>query len=392
MNKASTFEKLHFKKLCGLPNEIDESLLPAWYGRIHQKNQDAKDNDMIVAETLGGPTRFDYVEMQIYPELKKSILKRNWTGGEAGGIPRYPYACYGITPFAMLDLNDDQVASMEMQHTTLAESSIITPSDIRATKVKLVATVPASGAKWREVILKFTNLLFLIFKGEYPLYTKMLEISKVLNKYRLEVLDGLDIHPKASILWIIHKQARHFAQGKMTESDAPSSCLPEFSFMYNLILSQQIHMVSFAGLPLALTAQANNKRGADDLGSASLGGAGKKRIKENETPGGDGDKTSTKPKAKWNPKIKDALEGPLRIAGYPGLRSIASYCGLLRDDEIISNVPDTECRNYMMFGRCRWGNACNRKHVTATDAQASEVIKKFEKFIQAPEELKGKKS
>lgn len=58
---------------------------------------------------------------------------------------------------------------------------------------------------------------------------------------------------KASILWIIHLQARHFAQGKMYKNSLEGEFVPEFQFMYNHILSRAIHLISHAGLPKTLS-------------------------------------------------------------------------------------------------------------------------------------------
>ena len=172
--KASTFEKSIIKKLCGLPKHADDSLLPQWYTNLFHKNQDDKDRDQIVAEVLNSTLRFEEAKIAVYPKLKKVILKQNWVGGEAGGKPKWAYTCYGITPFAMLDLSKDQIAQLEFDQQFLNDSSTITPMELKLTKQKLVATVPADGTKWKNMLLKFTNLLFVLFKGECPMYEKML--------------------------------------------------------------------------------------------------------------------------------------------------------------------------------------------------------------------------
>ena len=99
--------------MCGQHPDCDDDVLPSWYSSLFEKNQDRKDKDHIIAELLAGKSRFEDVDIPIYPKLKKMILERNWVGGEAGGSPKYAYACYGISPFAMLDLSEDQIADME---------------------------------------------------------------------------------------------------------------------------------------------------------------------------------------------------------------------------------------------------------------------------------------
>ena len=379
--KVSNFEKSILKTMCGLPNQCDDDILPTWYLHLFRKHQDDKDRDHIVAETLNNTARFEDAEIPVYPELKKMILKRNWVGGEAGGNPKYAYACYGLTPFAMLDLTEDQIATMELDQHFLRESSNVTPQDIKASKGKLQATVPTDGTKWKQIILRFTNLLLLLFKGDCPLYIKMLDIAKALRKYPLEVIQNLPMHAKASILWIIHLQARHFAQGKMKCERPYDMCLPAFGLMFNQICSTAIHTVSVAGLPAKFELP---------TGSLSKKNANPPPEKPyHEPPTKIPRLTPTiKNEGPWHPKLKAALAGPLKVAGYPTLRDIARHCQLLRDDNVVPNVNRDTCRAWILFGQCRYGKKCRFSHPTASDEQAEQILRKFEKFIQAPDQLK----
>ena len=355
--KASTFEKQILKTLCGLPRDIDDSSLPKWYLDLFGKNQDDKDRDQIVAEVLTSTLRFKDAEIPVYPELKKIILKRNWVGGKAGSKPKYAYMCYGITPFAMMDLLEDQIAQMEFDSQFIADSSTITPSELKALKQKLIAKVPMDGAKWKAILLKFTNLLFILFKGKCPLYTKMLDIAKAIRKYPAEVLDKNPMHAKASVLWVIHLQASHFAQGKMDPRSPTTMCLPAFKLMYNQICSTAVHMVSIAGLPAKLeyTPTPDLKR--------------KHEPKPLDPEAGQPDQKKGKPskekkEAPWNTLLKDALENPLKVAGNPSLKAIARHCNLLRDDMIIPILKWTTADN-----GCCLANVALAKHVASTTSQ-----------------------
>ena len=381
ITKVSTFEKTILKTMCGIPSNCDDDILPTWYLHLFRKHQDDKDRDHIVAETLNGMARFEDADIPVYPELKKMILKRNWVGGEAGGNPKYAYACYGLTPFAMLDLTEDQIATMEMDQHFLRESSTITPQDIKASKGKLQATIPTDGTKWKQIILRFTNLLLLLFKGDCPLYIKMLDIAKALRKYPTEVMQNLPMHAKASILWIIHLQSRHFAQGKMKSERPNEMCLPAFGLMYNQICSTAIHTVSVAGLPAKFESTPDT---LPRKNPAPL------PPKPNQEPPQKIPKLNhiNKQEGPWHPKLKAALVGPLKTAGYPTLRDIARHCQLLRDDNVVPNVAKDACRAWIIFGQCRYGKKCRFQHPTASDEQAEQILKKFEKFIQAPDQLK----
>ena len=380
LQKVSILEKTYLKRMCGIPEQSGDECLPSWYQDLFRKYQDDKDKELIIAETLNTNNRFDDADIPIYPELRKMIMKRNWTGGEAGGVPKFPYACYGLTPFAMLDLTEDQVAEMEFDQQFLGESSNITPADIKRSKTKLTATIPESSEQWKQILLRFTNLLLALFKVECPLYQKMVEIVKAIRSYTTQTLDSLPRHSKASILWIIHLQTRHFAQGKMDVNSPTTMCLPAFSMMFNQISASAIHTVSIAGLPAKLDQPAKgNTKGLPTL----PGQPPEKRTKPNVP-------TPPKTEGPWNTLLKSKLEQPMRIAGNPSLKEIARYCNLLREDTVIKNTKPGECRNYMIFGSCTYGKKCRLTHATASDDQATHIIETFEKFITKPNELKGK--
>ena len=226
---------------------------------------------------------------------------------------------------------------------------------------------------------RFTNLLFLVFTSSPPLYRKCLEIVKALWEYPSEVMAKLPLHAKASILWILHLQSRHFAQGKMVPDAAGNdTCLPAFAQMYHSICSSNIHLVSVAGLPSKLTllpSVGKTKRKIEgDAGDDEAPRESKKKKQEEQ---------------QWNGKLKAALAEPLCVARSPGLLQIKQYCGLADGDPILPNTAAKDCRHYLLLGCCRYGATCKFAHGTATDAQAAVAIGKLEKFISAPDGLRG---
>jgi len=76
--KTSVFEKQLLKRLYGHTTQADDSVLPVWYKALFQAHQDDKDRDHIVDNRLSSTSRFEDVEMPIYPELKK------WFSSEIG--------------------------------------------------------------------------------------------------------------------------------------------------------------------------------------------------------------------------------------------------------------------------------------------------------------------
>ena len=382
--KTSTHERSLLKVLCGYEATVADSSLPTWHQQLFRPHQDDKDKDQIVADLLNSPGRFDEVELPVYPELKKMVLKRNWVGGEAGGNPKFAYACYGVSPFAMLDLSEDQIAEMEFTSQYLHESSYTTPSDIRSSKTKLVASVPMDGFEWLKILTRFTNLLFLLFGPICPLYIKILDLVKALRRYPIDIINTLPLQPKAAILWIIHLQARHFAQGKMIGPDL-QACLPAFTLMYNQVCASALHMVAIAGLPARLLpSTATKPPPATQQPPPTIDKPPPKRLKPN-------DREPPKQEKPWNAKLKAALSGPMERAGNPRLFQIMKFCGIPKGDPVIPNTAPEDCRHYLIWGKCHHGTSCKWNHGTATNAQADTVIRKFEKFINKPEDLKGEK-
>lgn len=398
--KVSDMESTQMKIMCGQHPDSDMSALPQWYNDLFRKNQDKKDRDMIVAKALSARPRFEDYKIKTYPEMKKMIIERNWVGHEAGMIPRFAYACYGLTVFALQDFTDDEVADMTFDEHALDSATYTTASEYKHAKKKLVATVPEDGPKWKAMILCFTNLLRNLFTLDSPMFAAMVELALLINDYPPEVLEKLPHHAKAAILWIIHLQARHYAQGHMYQGSPMGEFVHEFSYMVSLIKSGAMHQVSLAALPAGLLRPVSTKRKAEEGTTAGLGARLdelnrlEKRLKQMDykknPAGGDVGKEKEKRFDPWNEKLKATLEGPLRASHSPSLTQICTYCGLTRDDTLIPNASKRVCKSWMVLGKCNYQN-CKLLHRTATDEQVTQILKKLDTFINAPDACpKGK--
>ena len=154
--------------------------------------------------------------------------------------------------------------------------------------------------------------------------------------------------------------------------------LPAFANMYNAICSTAIHQVSVAGLLAKLTSSPPKKSPEDKV----LPPVKKRRLHEDSS-----DRQESKP---WNPLLKAALEGPMKLAKNPGLNQIKAFCGLSPGDPVIPNCGEKDCRHFFILNKCKFGKKCKFHHSTATDAQAKAIFPKLEKFINAPDGLQGK--
>lgn len=391
--KVSDMETQLMKTLCGQNPISDDIVLPDWYRKMFRKHQTKQDRDMIVAAALGAGRRFEDAHVPCYPELKTMIQNRDWAGSEAGSRPTLTYACKGVTIFAMLDLTDDEIAQMQHEEDIMTAASFVSPSDVRSAKKKLVPTVPTDRMKWKEGILKYTNFLRNIFTASSPLYSKMLKIAGTISGYQRCTLESIPLHALAAIYWIIHLQSRHYAQGRMIP-DSPGEVLPEFNYMYNMLASGQIHMISYAALPAKLVPTTNPlKRKQEEEGSPAFTDERlakllklEKDLEAKLKKTGEG---SNKVREPWSDKLKAKLLPALKTASFPSLKRICQFCNISNQADIIPNIGRRQCRNFLALGRCRFNDKCNLEHKTATDEQATHIIQKLEQFIQQPDQLPG---
>lgn len=380
-SKISTLELHMMKRMCGFSHNVDESQLPHWYTSLFRKHQDEKDKDLIISEALNIHLRYEYELIPIYPELRKMIRTRNWTGGETGSHPSYPFACLGLTIFAMIDFSEQDRAQMEFDNLGLMAATHITAEDVKTTREKLKAKIPEDGIKWLSMIMKLTNLLRCLFFTRCPLYERLAQTIKAIRNYPNHVIANLPLQAKAAIFWIIHLQCRHFAQGLMYLDSPQGELLPAFSFMITQISSAQIHMVSCASTPaqLLLTKRKDPPGGPSNPKN--------KRQKE-----GDSLTEESPPdrhQGPWNKMLKEQLAGPLKQANYPSMKQICRFCQLPENDTVVQ-ATNKQCRQYLIFGRCRFGKKCRFAHETCSDEQATLILEKFKPFLEAPEEI-GKK-
>lgn len=393
--KVSDIETERMLIMCGQDPTSDVSALPKWFGDLFRKNMDKKDKDMIVAQALSARPRFEDYPIKAYPEMKRMIMDRNWVGFEAGMTPCFAYACYGLTPFALQDFTEDEVANMTWDEHALEAANSTSATEYKQAKKKLVASIPEDGQKWKAMILRFTNLLRMLFTMECPLFLKMVEIALLINGYPPEVINKLSHAAKAALTWVVHLQARYFAQGKMYAENPEGEYLPAFTRVFHLLKSGAIHQISIATLPAALQNPPGKRKGdeIEGLRGAHLDSLMRIEKKLKTLEGGkttDNETGKEKRVDPWNTKLKEKLEAPLTVAAYPTLTQICTYCGLTKEDTLIPNASKRICKSWLVLGKCRYPN-CKLLHRTATEEQVTVILKKLDQFVNAPEQCpKGK--
>ena len=57
------------------------------------------------------------------------IRKRDWTGQDTGKYPAYANATKGLSPFALIDISDDDVATMMTEYEALDQATSTTAAE-----------------------------------------------------------------------------------------------------------------------------------------------------------------------------------------------------------------------------------------------------------------------
>jgi hypothetical protein len=378
--KVSDAEKARMRAMCGLDASAPDAAFPKWFRDLFAKNQDEKDRAHIISHAIERTFMYEDAEVPLYPSLVKMILTRKWTGNDLGRRPAYIHAAAGLSPFAMVDLSEDDVALMQQDYDDLTSASSVSPSEYRAARAKLVAKTPEDGDSFMLMLKRYVNFLFALFQGASPLYKLVKGIVDALREYSPNTRSKLTLDVKSAILWIILLQARRFAQGKMI---GETPCLGEFIHMSNLVKAKSCEMISHIEVPTDLLRPSKKRSGAA------------KTVDTTNKTVTDADPFPKKGKATpqiqpYSQELKKIFDQPMKDANYHGINRICEYCAVSKE-AIIPNMGRDDCIQYLLTGNCKYGKQCKFHHKTATKAQVIGITAKLDRFLKDPSGIKGEK-
>lgn len=378
--KISEGERARMRHMCGLPDGCGDDMFPKWYRDIFAKNQDEKDKALVVAHAIGKSFIFEDAEVPLYPALLKMILKRDWTGQDVGKRAALAHAAKGLSPFAMVDLTEDDVAYMQQEDDDLKYATTVSASELKAARKNLAAKVPEDAEGLMQMIKRFANMLYALFSSQCPMYKQLYEIVKGLREYSPNARTQLGRKTKASMLWIILLQARRFAQGKMEGDDG---CLGEFSNMLNLIKAKNCGTIDHVEVPSELGTSAPPVPQSPVKRKASAPVTTTEPLPKKAKPGSD---RVVEP---FNEALKTLLDQPRKDAGYPRFGAMCEFCGIT-EKNLVTGLTTKDCRQFFLTGSCMFGAVCRLHHRRATPVQVREIETKLDRFIKEPLGLKGK--
>ena len=360
--------------MCGKTRDADPMLLPDWIQECAKKGSENYKLTVIMKHIMQN-SYYDDAEVPITRPLLKMILKRQWTGKD-GNITRPSMATSneGLSPFAVLDLDEDAVARINDADDALARASLMTFQDLKKLRNSNRSKVPESSDEFMLTLKRYANLICAIFSDDCPYFKCVNKIILSLKKFSRAARLSMTRTTKASILWIILLQGRQFAIGQL-------DVLAEFKAMHTSLTAKQ-GIILHAEVPHELLEDTtSHKKRTPDINTQSSETDHSPPIKKRED--------SLKNPNCWNAKLKEALTIPMEKAknpNLPGYQKIITFCNA--DPSAIFGPGSRICSPNAFFGRCYLGTKCRKIHRLATDREAEQILTLIDKFIKTPEALK----
>ena len=355
-------------QMCGLPAGSNVALLPEWIRLCAAKGTSDSYKKIIIRKHI--MTNFCYEDAQV--PLTNTILKmaskKNWLGNEANvDCPSLVNAGDGLSPFIVLDLDEDEVATMNAEEDALATASSVTPTELQASKRK--AAVPDSAEAFLLMQMRYTNLLFALFGAQCPLYKCVVSIVDAIKAFSRSARGKMSQVTRASILWVILKQSRRFALGEM-------NIIQEFRGMHDNLAYKMLGF-THAETPVALYSTKGDKKRKRDQEEDPPKGGKPPPVKAPLRLGAPGNNPNS-----WHPKVKAALEPAMKAAKNPGFLKIMTFVD--QDATQLYGEFKKKCLPNCFFGSCTRGVDCPRLHTHPDETQIAKILEVTKKFRDNP--------
>lgn len=358
------------RDMCGLRNSDSNDKLPRWFHSISEKGMTEAFKLQLVRPQI--EENIFYHDAEVVPTniLLKMAVKRNWVGKDGNAQrPSLLHAADGLSPFAVADYNDDEVAVINDMDDSVAKATSTSPEDHQKMKKLMKVAVPTTSEDFTLMIRRYANLVFALFGPLCYLFLALKQLIDCLRGYSRQVLNAMPQLTRASILWIILLQSRHFAMGH-------TDILAAFANLQTKLASKDGY-ISHMEVPKALYDSSSNKRKTPD-------------DPDKENPGDDKKRLRPPNKNKWHPALQKALFPALKKSNFPTFTKIMKFCGA--DVNVPFSQKDKICAPNAFFGRCSSGDKCRKSHALISDEQAKEILKILDKFVRDPDGCANSKS
>mmetsp|Transcript_15051 Transcript_15051/g.17305 ORF Transcript_15051/g.17305 Transcript_15051/m.17305 type:complete len:184 (+) Transcript_15051:254-805(+) len=156
-------------QMCSKSSTVELTNLPKWLQDCLEKGMTDPYRQMIIPKFIMANTYFDASDVPLTSQLLKMVMKRARTG-KYGNIntPFLLHAMDGLSPFIMLDLNEDQVALLNDEQDLLNNAFLVSVADLCGQQNKLKVSIPDEANKFMLMLKRFVNLLFPVFSDMCP--------------------------------------------------------------------------------------------------------------------------------------------------------------------------------------------------------------------------------
>ena len=371
----------HFLKLCGLkPGQ--EELLPAWVEDISKPNM-MKDGKHRLIRNMCKDLLYEDHKIPLFPAIFTMIEKKAFGGDDDGSSALA--AMKGLTLYLMVNSTAAEVEEMTEFAEQLQAATSTSVSDIKSLHKKKAA-VPASHYTLLQTLRKYANLLKAIFGPRSPLLLELqTEVIRPLATMAEEAKSALAGTTRASIMWTVYLQTKHFTRGDMVGEGA---LMGQWRVMTINIASNQ--NLTLLGLPKEID-------GAAPL--PPVVAAADKKRKPNEALKERGD---TRQKT-WGSNQPQQQNRPIKMEIHPLIQSkitavLPSRCLIskLLDKCKVNHISDVFpgtrlCVIGALKGTCHFGTKCVQDHdgSKVTDKMAQSAINMLQPIINNPKLLQG---
>ena len=371
---ASAYKRLLI--MMGISEQQTDEISSLWTS-MNEKNMQKYDKLALVRQTLNDNVSWREAKVQPIHQHLLMVVQRSFEGDAAPSSSLTANA-KGLTVFAFACLSETDVDT----HNELAEAlEAATTTTIRdITSIKMKATTPTSFDDLLKRIKRFGNFLYAIFGCSSPLFMQLEDVVGDLEEYQDIARSSMSRQTMASMLWVIHLQARRYSAGLMMGNNA---LLPEFVTMCNHIKTKM--PIQHGDVPQTLLISPNKPTGPSNPKKNNYDPKNETN-KENQNKKA---KVETEDKDHWkviyhdkeyHPKIKAAMEPFLKWYKLPMIKQMChvSRCSV---NDLFPTRPKV-CLKSQLFGKCY--NHCNFEHVLVDDKEATKVVTLLEKVIKDP--------
>lgn len=364
---------------CGLSAQTKDDMSDMWKNLYHKKHQKS-DKIALIRQQLQSTVMWKEARVHALHSLLNMVITRSFEG-TAGPTSSLTSNASGLTIFAFPCMSELEIDSHNDYAEALDTATSTTVQDVTTTKTK--ASIPTTFDNMLKRIKRFANFVFAIFGNISPLFLQLEDIINDLDDYFPVARDQMTRQTMASILWIIHQQARHFSSGLMSGDNA---ILPQFINMCNFIRMRWA--INDGSVPIQMYTETKKDSGPSNPKKKQpplQPNPPDKRFKPNPNPNHNPDLDYTIIKREcYHPKLKQAMAP---FANWPKKPMIRSLCRTARCSEydLFPNQPKL-CMKAQLYGQCY--AHCNLDHEKISDEQADRIVKKLQPAFTNPHHVK----